>query len=30
MSDQDAQQAVYSDEFYTVQGPWSFPVTFNQ
>ena len=30
MSEQDAEQAVYSDEFYTVRGPWSFPITFNQ
>ena len=30
MSQQDAEQAVYSDEFYTVTGPWSFPITFNQ
>lgn len=29
MSQQDAEQLVYSDEFYTVKGPWSFPVTFN-
>jgi hypothetical protein len=27
MSEQDAEQIVYSDEFYTVKGPWSF--TFN-
>ena len=27
MSQQDAEQIVYSDEFYTVKGPWSF--TFN-
>ena len=27
MSDQEAEQIVYSDEFYTVKGPWSF--TFN-
>jgi len=27
MSDDEAQQLVFSDEFYTVKGPWSF--TFN-
>jgi hypothetical protein len=27
MSQEDAEQIVYSDEFYTVKGPWSF--TFN-
>src|SRR5689334_1895959 len=27
MSDEEAQQLVYSDEFYTVKGPWTF--TFN-
>jgi hypothetical protein len=27
MSQQEAEQLVYSDEFYTVKGPWSF--TFN-
>jgi hypothetical protein len=27
MSQEEAEQIVYSDEFYTVQGPWSF--TFN-
>jgi hypothetical protein len=27
MSDEEAQQLVFSDEFYTVKGPWSF--TFN-
>jgi hypothetical protein len=30
MSQQDAEQMVYSDEFYTVKGPWSFPLTFTQ
>jgi hypothetical protein len=30
MSQQDAEQAVFSDEFYTISGPWSFPLTFNQ
>jgi hypothetical protein len=27
MSQEEAEQIVYSDEFYTVRGPWSF--TFN-
>jgi len=27
MSQQEAEQIVYSDEYYTVKGPWSF--TFN-
>lgn len=30
MSQEEAERLVYSDEFYTVRGPWSFPVTFNQ
>jgi len=30
MSTEEAEQLVYSDEFYTVKGPWSFPVTFSQ
>ncbi len=30
MSQDQAEQLVYSDEFYTVKGPWSFPVTFGQ
>ncbi len=30
MSQEDAQKQVYSDEFYTVRGPWTFPVTFAQ
>jgi len=30
MSQEEAEQLVYSDEFYTVKGPWSFPVTFEQ
>jgi len=30
MSDQDAEQMVYSDEFYTVKGPWTFPVNFGK
>ncbi len=29
MSQEEAEQLVFSDEFYTVRGPWSFPVTFN-
>lgn len=29
MSQDEAEQLVFSDEFYTVRGPWSFPVTFN-
>ncbi len=29
MSEDEAEQLVYSDEFYTVKGPWSFPITFN-
>ncbi len=28
MSQDEADQIVYSDEFYTVKGPWSFPLTF--
>jgi hypothetical protein len=27
MSQEEAEQLVYSDEFYTVKGPWAF--TFN-
>jgi hypothetical protein len=27
MSQQDAEQIVYSEDFYTIKGPWSF--TFN-
>ena len=27
MSQEEAEQIVYSDEFYTVKGPWAF--TFN-
>jgi hypothetical protein len=27
MSQEDAEKIVYSDEFYSVKGPWSF--TFN-
>lgn len=30
MTQEQAEQMVYSDEFYTVKGPWSFPLTFNQ
>ena len=30
MSQDEAEQLVYSDEFYTVKGPWTFPVTFDQ
>jgi hypothetical protein len=30
MSQEQAEQLVFSDEFYTVKGPWSFPVTFEQ
>ena len=30
MTQEQAEQLVYSDEFYTVKGPWSFPVTFSQ
>ena len=30
MSQDEANQIVYSDEFYTVKGPWTFPVTFGQ
>jgi len=30
MSQDEAEQLVFSDEFYTVRGPWSFPVTFTQ
>ncbi len=29
MSQEEAEQLVFSDEFYTVRGPWSFPVTFS-
>jgi hypothetical protein len=28
MSQEEAEQIVFSDEFYTIHGPWSFPVTF--
>ena len=30
MSDQEAEQIVYSDEFYTVKGPWSFTFDLGQ
>ncbi len=30
MSQEEAEQLVYSDEFYTVKGPWTFPLTFGQ
>ena len=30
MSQEEAEQLVFSDEFYTVRGPWSFPITFSQ
>jgi hypothetical protein len=30
MSQEEAEQLVFSDEFYTVKGPWTFPVTFSQ
>jgi hypothetical protein len=30
MSQAEAEQMVYSDEFYTVSGPWTFPVTLGQ
>ncbi len=30
MSQEEAEQLVYSDEFYTVKGPWTFPLTFRQ
>jgi hypothetical protein len=30
MSQADAEQLVLSEEFYTVRGPWSFPVSFAQ
>jgi len=28
MSQEEAEQLVFSDEYYTVRGPWTFPVTF--
>jgi chemotaxis protein histidine kinase CheA len=30
MSQEEAEQLVFSDEFYTVRGAWTFPVTFSQ
>ncbi len=30
LSDTDAQQMVFSDEFYTVKGPWKFAVNLGQ
>lgn len=30
MSQEQAEQFVYSDEFYTVRGPWSFPFNLSQ
>lgn len=30
MSEEDAQKIVYSDEFYTVKGPWTFQVSLGQ
>jgi hypothetical protein len=30
MSQAEAEQMVYSDEFYTVSGPWTFPTTLGQ
>jgi hypothetical protein len=30
MSQEQAEQIVYSDEFYTVKGPWSFPFNLAQ
>lgn len=30
MSQEEAEQLVFSDEFYTVKGPWTFAVTFSQ
>ncbi len=30
MSQEEAEKIVYSDDFYTVKGPWTFPVTFSQ
>jgi hypothetical protein len=30
MSQEEAEQLVFSDEFYTVNGPWTFPVTISQ
>jgi hypothetical protein len=30
MSQEQAEQIVYSDEFYTLKGPWTFSVSLNQ
>ncbi len=30
MSDQEADQIVYSDEFFTIKGPWAFPLDLGQ
>jgi hypothetical protein len=30
MTQEQAEQLVYSDEFYTVRGPWSFPFNLSQ
>ena len=30
MSQDEAEQMVYSDEFYTISGPWTFPVTLSK
>lgn len=30
MSQEQAEQIVYSDEFYTVRGPWAFPFNLSQ
>lgn len=30
MSQEDAEKLVYSEDFYTVKGPWTFAVTFSQ
>lgn len=30
MSEKEAEQIVYSDEFYTVRGPWTFSVSLGQ
>lgn len=30
MTQEQAEQIVYSDEFYTVRGPWSFPFNLSQ
>jgi hypothetical protein len=30
MSEADAEKIVYSDEFYTIKGPWKFSVNLGQ